>query len=869
MVLFITLTVITFCLGFYNYRHTRSKMTDDLYDSLERITTRLEINLASPFYDMDMQQIKAIIRSEMMDRNLYGVILTELGGQLFFSAIRDKDWKFSESTTFEPLDSTDYLFKKKTIILKDGSINTVEVILTKRFLQQGLSNLISNTVMGVVLINLIMIISLFIVLRLIIIKPIIELRKYSNEVGTGNLEPEKPKAVFFGELADLNISLHDMVANLKSFIEKLEKLDKLKDEFLANTSHELRTPLNGIIGIAESLNEGVAGKPSDIMRHNLSLIISSGKRLSGLVNDILDFSKLKTHTLDLQIKATNIRVITDIVLKLSQPLLSGKELILINAIDQDFPFVEVDENRVQQILYNLIGNAIKFTRAGSVTISAKKIKKMAEISVADTGIGIPQDKFEHIFTAFEQADGSISRKYGGTGLGLSVTKQLVELHGGIVRLESTVGSGSIFIFTLPILEGKAPVFEKPSTISKIRDAAEPSLPIPMEQTVSDGARKILVVDDEMINQQVLKNVLSSDDYAVIQAFSGKDALEAISSGMHFDLVLLDIMMPMMSGYEVCEKIRNIYPSNELPIIMLSAKNQITDLITGLNAGANDYLTKPISREELLARIKTHLNLKKLIAENIRMSAELDIARRLQKMVLPNTEELSKIESLDIACYMQPTEEIGGDYYDIVSHNGGLKIGIGDVTGHGLESGIMMLMTQTAIRTLMAHDETDPARFLSVLNRAIYHNIQRMQLDRMMTLTLIDYSNGELSISGQHEEIILVRKNRQVERFDTVNLGAFVGITEDISEFISEIDASLQPGDGVVLYTDGITEARPEGSEPFKENLYGVDRLCQVVSKNWDHPSEEIKNIVLKDVYQHIGNSSKLHDDLTFLVLKQK
>ncbi len=874
LVLFITLTVITFCLGFYNYRHTRSKMTDDLYDSLERITTRLEINLTSPFYDMDMQQIKAIIRSEMMNRNLYGVILTELGGQLFFSAIRDKDWKFSESTTIEPLDSTDYIFKKKTIILKDGSINTVEVILTKRFLQQGLSNLISNTVMGVVLINLIMILSLFIVLRLIIIKPIIELRKYSNEVGTGNLEPEKPKAVFFGELADLNISLHDMVANLKSFIEKLEKLDKLKDEFLANTSHELRTPLNGIIGIAESLNEGVAGKPSDIMRHNLSLIISSGKRLSGLVNDILDFSKLKTHTLDLQIKATNIRVITDIVLKLSQPLLSGKELILVNAIDQDFPFVEVDENRVQQILYNLIGNAIKFTRSGSVTIYAKNIKNMAEISIADTGIGIPQDKFEHIFTAFEQADGSISRKYGGTGLGLSVTKQLVELHDGIVRLESTVGSGSIFTFTLPILEGKAPVIEKPSTISKIRDATgieatEPTLPIPEEQIVSDGARKILVVDDEMINQQVLKNVLSSDDYAVIQAFSGKDALEAISSEKHFDLVLLDIMMPMMSGYEVCEKIRNIYPSNELPIIMLSAKNQITDLISGLNAGANDYLTKPISREELLARIKTHLNLKELIAENIRMSAELDIARRLQKMVLPKSEELRKIESLDIACYMQPTEEIGGDYYDIVSHNGGLKIGIGDVTGHGLESGIMMLMTQTAIRTLMAHDETDPTRFLSVLNRAIYHNIQRMQLDRMMTLTLIDYSNGKLSISGQHEEIILVRKNRQVERFDTVNLGAFVGITEDISEFVSEMDASLQPGDGVVLYTDGITEARPEGSEPFKENLYGVDRLCQVVSKNWDHPSEEIKNIVLNDVYQHIGNSSKLHDDLTFLVLKQK
>lgn len=877
MVLFITLTVITFCLGSFNYHHRRSKMTDDLIDSLGRIATRLEINLTSPFYDMDMPQIKAIIRSEMMNQNLYAVILTEFGGQLFFSATRDADWHFTESVIIRQPDSTEYIGENRTIKLKDGSVNNIEVILTKRFLHHDLNNLIVNTVLSALFLNFIVIIGLFIGLRLIIIKPIMELRKFSNEVETGNLEPEKPKAIFFGELADLNISLHDMVSSIKSFVDKLEKLDKLKDEFLANTSHELRTPLNGIIGIAESLNEGVAGKPTQLMQYNLSLIIASGMRLSGLVNDILDFSKLKTHTLDLQINAANIRVITDIVLKLSHPLLSGKELELINAIDQDFPVVEVDENRVQQILYNLIGNAIKFTEAGSVTISAQRRSNMAEISVTDTGIGVPKDKFGHIFTAFEQADGSISRKYGGTGLGLSVTKQLVELHGGTIRVESTAGSGSRFMFTLPIFQGKPPAVETPSTISKIRHAADivaiemaaGTQEIPGEQIVPDGAKRILVVDDEMINQQVLKNVLSSGDYAVIQAFNGKDALEAVRSKRHFDLVLLDIMMPMMSGYEVCEKIRKIYPSNELPIIMLSAKNQITDLITGLNAGANDYLTKPISREELLARIKTHLNLKELIAENIRMSAELDIARRLQQMVLPNAEELGQIKELDIACHMQSAEEIGGDYYDIVAHNGGLKIGIGDVSGHGLESGVMMLMTQTAIRTLMANGETDPTRFLNALNYTIYHNIQRMRLNRMMTLTLIDYLHGKLHISGQHEEILLVRKNRQVERLDTVNLGAFVGISEDISEFVSTMDASLQPGDGVVLYTDGITESRPLGSEPFKENLYGVERLCQVVSDNWDHPAEEIKRAVIADVCQHIGVDDKLQDDLTFIVLKQK
>ncbi len=398
--------------------------------------------------------------------------------------------------------------------------------------------------------------------------------------------------------------------------ERLRRIDKLKDEFLANTSHELRTPLNGIIGITESVLDGTTGKISARAKSNLALVVSSGKRLASLVNDILDFSKLKTRDLELQKKAVDLLVLTDLVLRFSESLLAGKQLQLKNEIPADLPAVEADENRLQQILHNLIGNAIKFTEKGQVIISAtegtkdENDTKMIVVSVSDRGIGIPPEKHEAIFQSFEQVDASTAREYGGTGLGLSITKQLVELHGGKIWLASEVGKGTTVSFTLPISNQEAlPLESTTPALAKIQDlqpAFEPEVEMPA--SITNGHISILVVDDEPVNQQVLANHLGSVDYRIEQAFNGEQALKAIANGHTFDLVLLDIMMPRMSGYEVCQKIRETYLPSELPVIMVTAKNQITDLLEGFSSGANDYLAKPFSKSELLARIKTHLNL---------------------------------------------------------------------------------------------------------------------------------------------------------------------------------------------------------------------------------------------------------------------
>ncbi len=431
--------------------------------------------------------------------------------------------------------------------------------------------------------------------------------------------------IFQHRFREANKRLQTYATELESKNAALQQMDKLKDEFLANTSHELRTPLNGIIGIAESLIDGVTGNLSNQTVFNLSLIVSSGRRLTQLVNDLLDFSKLKHKSISLQIKPVGMREITDVVLMLSLPLIGNKPLQLLNSINPDIPLVDADENRVQQILHNLIGNAIKFTEAGVVEVSAAVAGNNLEITVSDTGIGIPADKLDRIFEAFEQADGSIAREYGGAGLGLAVTKQLLQLHGGEIRVASEPGKGSRFSFTLPISQAKLPTasLKKLPEVSKLLEMSNDGF---VEAQISGEAAealvetslalpkvgfKILIVDDEPVNLQVLVNHLSLQNYVITQASNGREALAVLEQGFKPDLVVLDVMMPKMTGYEVCQKIREKFPATELPVVMLTAKNQVSDLVEGFGSGANDYLTKPISKNELLARIKTHIQLSKI------------------------------------------------------------------------------------------------------------------------------------------------------------------------------------------------------------------------------------------------------------------
>jgi ammonium transporter len=252
----------------------------------------------------------------------------------------------------------------------------------------------------------------------------------------------------------------------------------------------------------------------------------------------------------------------------------------------------------------------------------------------------------------------------------------------------------------------------------------------------------------------------------------------------------------------------------------------------------------------------------LQAENLRMGAELEVTRKLQEMILPTEDELAAISGLDIAGFMEPAAEVGGDYYDVLQYQGNVKIGIGDVTGHGLESGVVMLMAQTAVRALLSNGERDPVKLLSAVNRTIYDNTRRMQSYKNMTIALLDYEAGLLRLSGQHEELIIVRRDGTLESIDTLDLGFPLGIESDISPFVAETQVRLEPGDLAVLYTDGITEAMDEYQEQ-----YGLERLYRMLGEYRGRSAQEIRQVVIEDVKRHIG-AQEVFDDLTLLVLKQ-
>jgi two-component system sensor histidine kinase ChiS len=411
----------------------------------------------------------------------------------------------------------------------------------------------------------------------------------------------------------------------------LSRLDQMKDEFLANTSHELRTPLSGILGLAEALLHGE--RLPERARVTLRLIVASGKRLASLVNDILDFAKLRHEGLTLQKRPVDPRMLVELVLALARPLAQGKRLVLQNKLPEQAPYVLADENRLQQILTNLVGNAVKFTSEGTVEVSAEVEGPSLAISVTDTGIGIPPSEHQRIFEAFSQVDGSAVREAGGTGLGLTITKKLVELHGGTIRVRSEPGQGSSFTFTLPLSDVQSPAAST-DAVAPVRSAlaldkgagVPPSVPPsqpeverrsqPGEEQAAVAATgptrapfRVLVVDDDAVNRVVLSSQLGGAGYKVCEAGSGRAALEQLAAAP-FDAVVLDVMMPRMSGYQVLTELRKRYPASELPVLLLTAKNQEQDIAEGFRRGTNDYLIKPFSRTELLSRIGTHITLAK-------------------------------------------------------------------------------------------------------------------------------------------------------------------------------------------------------------------------------------------------------------------
>jgi signal transduction histidine kinase len=455
-----------------------------------------------------------------------------------------------------------------------------------------------------------------------------ELQKRQEELQLTNAELEE-KAL---ELARQNRAIEVKNAEIelarRELEERAEQLalsSKYKSEFLANMSHELRTPLNSLLILAKLLADNAEGNLTPKQVEFARSVRDAGHDLLNLISDILDLSKVEAGKLDVAMAPVRIADLADELSQTFRPIADQQALTYTLALADDLPeHITTDGHRVQQIMKNLLSNAFKFTEEGSVTLRVDRAPQgnrffnsqleatpeVLAFSVVDSGIGIDSEKLLVIFEAFQQAEGTTNRKYGGTGLGLSISREIARLLGGEIQVESEPGKGSTFTLYLPALGTGLAHTPPPTTVKELPPlAVGADLDEPDDATAYAGlsGTRILIVDDDVRNVYALTSALEDRGIDVLTADNGRQGVEVLQHQPGIDLVLMDIMMPDMDGYETTRAIRKIDGFRELPIIALTAKAMRGDREKSLAAGASDYITKPVEINQLLSLMRLWLD----------------------------------------------------------------------------------------------------------------------------------------------------------------------------------------------------------------------------------------------------------------------
>lgn len=452
-------------------------------------------------------------------------------------------------------------------------------------------------------------------------------------------------------------------------MESLKHANERKDELLAITSHGLRTPLYGMIGIAETLQENNAGRISPAMNHQLGTIAENGKKLAHMINSILDFSKLKQNSLDIHVEPVKIHKLTENVLEICRPLVKNDAVRLYETVPHNLPEAIADPDRFQQILYNLVENAINYTETGEIVISAKKSGKQILVSVRDTGKGIEQEKLPTLFEAFHKSEEEKKGHKRGTGIGLNITKRLVELHGGWLKVESSAGTGSTFSFTLPVYSPKETEAASQPEIQAVEELSASEITETVTARRKRGSQiRALVVEHEEVNRQMLIYQLEQEGYSVYGASGGIEAIRLLEQ-QPIDLVILDWSLEDMSGDELCRHIRKDYTLTELPILMLSQREGLREKTEAFTAGANDYLLKPCDKEEFLLRVDTLANLRTLTQEITSLNYFLERNVKERTMAL----EITNMNLVTVNDEIQEIEKSRNEMLSTISHELGTPI----------------------------------------------------------------------------------------------------------------------------------------------------------------------------------------------------
>jgi len=417
---------------------------------------------------------------------------------------------------------------------------------------------------------------------------------------------------------------------LQASLDQLQQYDRLKTEFFSNVSHELRTPLTMILAPIEEI---VAKRRQELggdLPYMLDAALINGRRLLDLINRLLEFSKLEAGQARLCLSPVNVGEMAAELVAVAQPLAKQRNVELRFECGPDVPAIGADVDKLDSVITNLMSNALKFTPDGGV-VEVKVVRQDDRVCVyvRDSGIGIAPADHGRVFERFVQLDGSTSRRYSGTGLGLALVKELVELHGGSIQLESEVGLGTTFWFELPITEPPSEAQRQASSMARscrfadlvVCETEESHPSAEPRQAAPDGAPRVLVVDDTPEMRQLIASVLK-DQYFVLTASDGEEGTQAALREMP-DLIISDVMMPIVDGYEFCRRIKKNPDTARIPFVLLTAKADRTMKIEGLDTGADDYLVKPFDAEELRARVRSLLRLRALDRKLDERNAELE------------------------------------------------------------------------------------------------------------------------------------------------------------------------------------------------------------------------------------------------------
>lgn len=451
----------------------------------------------------------------------------------------------------------------------------------------------------------------------------------------------------------------------KKLATQLQKVNENKDQFLANTAHEFKNPLHGIINMSQGVLNREKKNLKEQSTRDLETVLNVSRRMSLLLNDLVDVTSFRDGQPRLQKNSIHLQSAVVVVIDMLQFLADTKPIHIVNEISEDFPPIYADENRLIQILYNLLHNAIKFTEEGTIKIMATVENDKAIISIVDTGIGIDEDFLEIVFSPYEQAfEESIHTE--GLGLGLHISKQLVELHGGQLSTTSTLNKGTTFTFSIQlateyneenVVIPTTNISNQHSTLSNEITHHQSTQLITDTDIINitnivspimqlDKNINILLVDDDPVNLQVIQTILQDEEYNITSVLSGKDALSQINN-KEWDLVITDIMMPEMSGFELTKLIRKKYLFTELPVLLLTARNSPQDIQTGFLIGANDYVTKPVEMLELKARVNALTAVKYAVKKRLQLETTWLQAQIKPHFIFNTLNSILALSSIDL------------------------------------------------------------------------------------------------------------------------------------------------------------------------------------------------------------------------------